>query len=134
MGYVMMENKHGLAVSAALTHVNGTAEREATLLGADKAYDAWAFKDALKARGIIPHIARRTDKTWDGLTVSEPAGYLISLRCCKRIEEIFSWTKTIAGQAKTKFRGRKRVEASFNLAIIACNLVRLPKLLDGATP
>ena len=39
------------------------------------------------------------------------------------------WYKMQAGQAKTKFRGQKRVEASFVLAACACNLIRLPKLL-----
>src|SRR5204862_4259225 len=55
MGHVLMENRNGLAVDAALTHATGTAEREATLamldrrptdrritLGADKAYDVTA--------------------------------------------------------------------------------------------
>src|SRR5262245_41693473 len=60
MGHVLMENRNGLAVDAALTHATGTAEREATLsmldrrkagcpitLGADKAYDVTAFVEAL---------------------------------------------------------------------------------------
>ena len=51
----------------------------------------------------------------------------------KRIEEIFGWTKTVAGQAKTKFRGVGRVAASFIFAVAANNLIRLPKLV-GASP
>ena len=61
------------------------------------------------------------------------AGYKVSQRVGKRIEEIFGWVKVQAGQAKTKFKGRQRVEASFTLAIAASNLMRLPKLL-GASP
>ena len=36
-------------------------------------------------------------------------GYLASQRARKRIEEAFAWIKTIAGQAKTSFRGTARV-------------------------
>ncbi len=63
--------------------------------------------------------------------VSAPrhAGYGLSQRCRKRIEVVFGSTKTQAGQAKTKFRGVRRVEASFTLALAAYNLIRLPKLL-----
>src|SRR5258707_11441647 len=60
MGHVLMENRNGLAVGAALTRATGTAEREAALalldrrrtdrritLGADKAYDVTAFVEEL---------------------------------------------------------------------------------------
>ncbi|WP_420377114.1 transposase [Sinorhizobium medicae] len=54
------------------------------------------------------------------------SGYGDSLRIRKRIEEAFSWIKTVAGQDKTKFRGRDRVGWSFTFAAAAYNLVRLP--------
>jgi hypothetical protein len=54
-------------------------------------------------------------------------------RARERIEEAFAWIKTIAGQAKTSFRGTARVGWSFTLAAAAYNLIRLPKLL-GALP
>ena len=44
-------------------------------------------------------------------------------------EEAFGWIKTVAGQAKTRFRGVERVELAFRFAAAAYNLVRLPKLL-----
>ena len=129
-----------------LTHATGTAEREATLhmldgapikdgstLGGDKAYDVWRFKAALKERNIVPHMARRKEIGWGGLPIPKPSGYDISQRHRKRIEEIFGWVKVVAGQAKTKFRGRERVAASFTFAIAAYNLTRLPRLL-GAVP
>ena len=47
----------------------------------------------------------------------------------KRIEEAFGWIKTVAGQDKTRFRGRDRVGWAFTFAAAAYNLVRLPKLL-----
>ena len=45
------------------------------------------------------------------------------------IEEAFGWIKVVAGQDKTKFRGRRRVGWAFTFAAAAYNLVRLPKLM-----
>ena len=153
MGHVLMENRNGLAVDAALTHASGAAEREAALamldrrrgrrritLGADKAYDVTAFVEALRERRVTPHIAingrvskhgvvRRT--AVDGRTIRH-AGYRLSQICRKRIEEVFGWIKAQAGLAKVKLRGRAKVEAVFTFAIAAYNLIRIPKLLASA--
>ena len=150
MGHVLMENRNGLAVDAALTRATGTAEREAALalldrrpadrritLGADKAYDVTAFVEELRERQVTPHIAvdgriskrgvvRKT--AVDRRTTRHP-GYRASQICRKRIEEVFGWIKASAGLAKVKLRGRLRVDAAFTLALAAYNLIRLPKLL-----
>ena len=90
---------------------------------------------------MTPHIAvqdhltktgKRRKTQIDGRTARHP-GYGVSQRCRKRIGEIFGWAKVQAGQAKTRFRGRRRVDASFILALAASNLIRLPKPL-GAIP
>jgi transposase len=151
MGHVLMENRNGLAVDAALTHASGTAEREATLamldrcprrgritLGADKAYDVTAFIADLRMRKVTPHIAinrvvskhgvvRKT--AVDGRTTRH-AGYAISQVIRKRIEETFGWIKAQAGLAQFKVRGRSKAEAVFTLAVTAYNLIRIPKLLS----
>jgi len=49
-----------------------------------------------------------------------------------RIEEAFGWIKTIAGQQKSRFRGRDRVGWAFTFAAAAYDLVRLPKLIAEA--
>jgi hypothetical protein len=56
----------------------------------------------------------------------------VSQRIRKRIEEVFGWIKTVAGHARTKFRGRDRVGWAFTFAAAAYNLARLPKLLAAA--
>ena len=56
-------------------------------------------------------------------------GYAISQRCRKRIEEIFGWIKKPGGLAKVKVRGRPKVEAAFAFAVVAYNLIRIPKLI-----
>ena len=154
MGHALMENKNGLAVGVMVTQANGTAERVAALelverhtkkgritLGADKAYDVTDFVGKLRKKKVTTHIAvqdhlsktgKRRKTKIDRRTTRHP-GYQTSQRVRKRIEEIFGWTKVQAGQAKTKFIGQRRIEASFTLAIAASNLMRLPKLL-GASP
>jgi transposase len=154
MGHALMENRNGLVVDACLTSATGTAEREATLamldrrpakasritLGADKAYDVTAFVSDLRQRKITPHIAvngtvSKTGKlrktAIDKRTTHHP-GYATSLRCRKRIEEVFGWIKAQAGLTKFKVRGKRKAAHVFGLAIVAYNLVRLPKLLAAA--
>jgi hypothetical protein len=58
---------------------------------------------------------------FDGRT-TQHGGYAVS----QRIEEAFGWIKTIAGQEKSRFRGRDRVAWAFTFAAAAYNLVRLP--------
>lgn len=150
MGHVLMENRNGLVVDAMLTEATGTAEREAALamldrrkaarritLGADKAYDITDFVADLRDRKVTPHIAvqgtvSKTGKVRktaiDGRTLRH-AGYQISQRIRKRIEEIFGWVKKPGGLAKVKVRGRPRADAVFTLTAVAYNLVRLPKLI-----
>ena len=154
MGHALMENRSGLVVGGTLSRATGTAEREATLemlerrrpgrrritLGADKAYDVTAFVEDLRERKVTPHIAidghltktGRRRKTKIDRRTTRHAGYAVSQRCRKRIEEVFGWVKASAGQAKTKFRGRDRVASQFTLALVAYNLIRLPKLLAEA--
>lgn len=155
LGHVLMENRNGLAVRGDITHATGTAERDNALdlidrhrpgnrritLGADKLFDVAGFIAALRDRKVIPHIAvdgrvskhgvvRKT--AIDGRTTRH-VGYTISLRARKRIEEVFGWIKTTGGIAQVKVRGLARVQAVFTFAILAYNLVRIPKLLAAAS-
>jgi transposase len=149
IGHALMENRHGLFVDACLTPADGHAERIAALhmiepradrpraitLGADKAYDAEDFVNELRAMKVTPHVAQNTSgrtSAIDGRTTRH-AGYAISQRIRKRIEEGFGWIKTIAGQEKTRFRGRDRVGWAFTFAAAAYNLTRLPKLMAAPT-
>ena len=59
------------------------------------------------------------------------AGYIISQRIRKRIEEAFGWGKTIGPIAKTMLRGIEYVGAQFTFTLAACNLIRLPKLITA---
>jgi transposase len=148
MGHLLMENRSGLIVDAILTPASGTAEREAALgmlarqtgrrratLGADKGYDADDFAAAVRALNVTPHIAQNTARrsAIDRRTTRHP-GYGASQRVRKRIEEGFGWIKTTGGFRKTRHRGTARVGWLFTLTAAACNLVRLPKLLELSRP
>ena len=151
MGHVLMENRNGLAVDAVLTQATGKAERAAALamldrrqakgritLGADKAYDVEDFIGALRARKVTPHIAvngavsktGKVRKTAIDRRTLRHTGYEISQRIRKRIEEVFGWIKKPGGLAKAKVRSRPKVEAVFTFAVLAYNLIRIPKLLS----
>jgi transposase len=145
LGHALMENRSGLIVEACLTQADGHAERIAALamiepradrpraitVGGDKAYDTQDFVNELRSMNVRPHVAQNTNgrrSAIDGRTTRH-AGYGMSQRIRKRIEEGFGWIKTVASQRKTRFRGRRRAEWAFTFAAAAYNLVRLPKLM-----
>ena len=64
----------------------------------------------------------------DGQTVRH-AGYAISQKKRKRIEECFGWLKTIALMRKVRHRGIEKVAWVFTFAAAAYNLVRMKNLL-----
>jgi transposase len=146
MGHVVMENRGGLVVAASTTQATGTAEREAAeamvggldgchriTVGADKAYDTADFVAEMRRLGATPQVAqndRGRRSAIDGRTTRH-SGYRLSIRHRKRIEEVFGWMKTVAGQRKTRYRGTARVGWMFTLSAAAYNLVRLPKLLSA---
>ena len=147
MGHALMENRHGLVVQAEATEADGHAERKAALemidrqapgtsnqltLGADKAYDAREFVADLRQKCVTPHVAQKArSSAIDGRTTRH-AGYGVSQRKRKLVEEAFGWAKTIAGCAKVKVRGLARIGFHFTLAMAAYNLIRLPKLIGEA--
>jgi transposase len=142
MGHALMENRNGFVVEVCLTHADGRAERNAALvmiepradrpvrvtLGAGKGYDAEDFVNELRSMNVTPHVAAKAKgSAIDGRTTRH-AGYAISQRIRKRIEEAFGWGKTVGPVAKTMLRGLDRVGGQFTLTLAAYNLARLPRL------
>lgn len=154
MGHVLMENRNGLAVMGDVTQATGMAERESALelidrhrsgrrritVGADKGYDVEGFVQKLRARDVTAHVAidghlsktGKPRKTAIDRRVLRHPGYAVSQCCRKRIEEVFGWIKTTGGLAQLKVRGLAKVQAVFTFAILAYNLVRIPKLLEAS--
>lgn len=143
-GSLLMDNRHGLPVGVDLRMATGTAERDAAVhlmrgrggrgvtLSADKAYDTHGFVAAMRALGVTPHVAQNTKRSGgsaiDGRTTRH-AGYAISQRKRKLVEECFGWMKTVGMFAQTKHRGVKRVGWCFAFLAAANVLVRLRRLI-----
>jgi len=144
LGEVLMENRHGLVVDACVVPATGTGERDAAAsliahlptrqrtIGGDKGYDTRAFVAMVRALGATPHIAQKArSRTLDRRTTRH-AGYLVSQRVRKRIEEVFGWMKTVGGMRKLKHRGGERVNWQFLFTAAAYNLVRMRTLMATA--
>lgn len=144
LGHALMDNRHGLIVDVETTHASGTAEREAALkmlarlpkgsrrtVGADKGYDLADWVQAVRDLGFTPHVAQHSNyrrrSMIDGRTTRH-AGYQISQRRRKLIEESFGWEKTVGNLRKVHFRGLPLVAEIQRWSAVAYNLVRLRNL------
>ena len=120
-GNVLIENRNGLVVDAELLQANGTAERDAALLmaeriegskrvtvAADKGYDTKEFVREIRGMNVTPHVAQN-DKRPGGSAIdrrtTRHAGYKVSQVRRKRVEEVFGWLKTVGMLRKTRHRG-----------------------------
>jgi transposase len=146
LGHVMMENRNGLVVNARVTKATGTAEREAAVdmlgempakrritVGGDKAYDTREFVRQVRALAVTPHVAQNTNNRASAIDdrTTRHAGYPISQRKRKRVEEIFGWMKTVGMLRKTRHRGTDRVGWVFTFGVAVYNLVRMRNLMEA---
>ena len=148
LGHALMENRHGLLVDTMVTLADGTAERDAALLmasqisgvqqvtlGGDKNYDTQELVRDLREMKVTPHVAQNNTNrrsAIDGRT-TQHAGYAISQKKRKRIEESFGWMKTIGMLKKVKLRGLEKVSWLFTFVAAVYNLYRLQRLEAQAT-
>src|SRR5271170_3585840 len=146
-GHLLTENRNGLVVSTLTTRGYGSAERDAALLmaetlrgthrvtlGADKGYDAHDFITELRNMEITPHVAQNDTKrrsAVDGRTTRH-AGYQLSQKKRKRVEEVFGRMKSIGLLRKLRHRGLERVGWMFTFTAAAYNMVRIRNLMRGA--
>jgi transposase len=150
MGHVLMDNRHGLATDAVVTHATGTAERDAALkmlkrrwrrkgqvtVGGDKNYDTHGFVEEAREMKATPHVAQNTSRRGGSAIdarTARHAGYAISQKTRKRVEEIFGWMKTVATMRKTRHRGTDRVDWMFTFTAAAYNLIRIRNILAATT-
>jgi transposase len=143
-GHALMENRNGLCVdievrSALQTETEAAKDmlsRQArkrvrpTTLGADKGYHTKDFVAHLRKKKIAPHIAQIEGRNTPGLDArtTRHAGYAISQRKRKRVEEIFGWMKAYGGLRRTMARGLQRVRLHAYIVAAAYNLLRMSRL------
>jgi transposase len=141
----LIENRNGLLVGLNVMLATGTAERDAAIrllhdnvpgkrrvtVGGDKGYDTKDFIKDCELLNVTPHVAQniteRRGSAINGRTTRH-AGYEVSQRKRKLIEEVWGWMKTVGGFRKTRFVGRLRTELAAYLVAAAYNLVRIAKL------
>jgi transposase len=146
LAHLLTENRHGLIVDTAVTAASGTAERDAAIamlgelplttrrltVAADKAYDIRAWVAAVRRMRITPHVAQNAfgygGSAIDGRTTRH-AGYQVSHRKRKLIEQAFGWLKTVALLRKLRHRGGRLVDWIFTFGAAAYNLVRWRNLI-----
>lgn len=146
LGHTLMENRNGIIVNARVSEAHGRAERETAIemlaelpgdrrktVGADKGYDTAEFVASCRGMGITPHVARN-EKRRGGSALDQRttrhAGYAVSQKIRKRIEEGFGWGKTIGQIRQVKVRGVDRVNDVFMMTFIGWNLTRMRNLQE----
>ena len=147
--HALMENRNGLLVDFRVAQANGFAEREAaiamlhdqavkdrrTTVGADKAYDTTDFVRDCRDMNVTPHVAQfsywRRRSAIDDRTTRH-AGYLVSQRKRKLVEEVFGWMKTIGGLRRTRFKGLRRTQLAGTIVAAAYNMLRICRLQPSA--
>ena len=148
--HALMENRNGLIVDFRVEAANGYAERRTAIamlddnvvkarritVGGDAGYDTADFVQDCRAINVTPHIAQTRDvrrrSAVDDRTTRH-AGYVVSQRKRKLVEEIFGWMKTIGGFRRTRFKGRRRTQLAATIVAAAYNLLRICKLLPNPT-
>ena len=86
-GSVVIENRNGLVVDTELLQCNGTAERDAAMLmaerlngdnrvtlAADKAYDTREFVKEMRQMKVTPHVAQNDGRRVGARSMSAPHG------------------------------------------------------------
>ena len=110
---------------------------ERVSVGGVKSFDTAEFIRECRNMRVTPHMAqnltRRGGSALDGRTTQQ-AGYGISQKKRKRIEECFGWLKTIALLRKVRHRGTLKVDWMFTFACPAYNPVRMRTLMAATVP
>ena len=146
-GHVLTDNQHGLVVNVRASTSDGTSEREVVVqmlgdvaspgkritVGADKAYDTKGFVKACREINVTPHVAQNTKRRGGSAIdarTTRHAGYALSQRKRKRIEQCFGWGKVIGPIRQVLVRGLDKVDQVFTLTMAAYNLTRLRALAN----
>jgi hypothetical protein len=102
-------------------------------LGGDKNYDTQEFVRELRGMNTTPHVAQNTTKRKSAVDerTTRHAGYEVTQRKRKRVEQLFGWMKMLGMLRKVKLRGIDKVGWLFTFTGAAYNLCRLRNLMAG---
>ena len=143
--HALMENRNGLLVDIRVAQATGTAEREVALamleehvtagratVGGDKGYDQRPFVEPCREIGITPHVAQKVKYSAIDERTMRQAGYAVSQRIRKRVEEIFGWIKPVGGLRRTRVKGVALTQQATYFVGAAYNLLRMANLATVA--
>jgi len=143
-GNLLVENRNGLIVKH--RGVRGQRDRRTRCRAGDAGTDSGheasnrgrrqglrhgGFRGRVQKLKGHPHVAQNLERPGGSAIdarTTQHAGYAISQRKRKRVEECFGWLKTIALLRKVRHRGIFKVGWVFTFAAAAYNLVRLRNL------
>jgi len=147
LGSTLIDNRHGLIVATDVRPPAYEAERDAAVemlttleprarrrtLGADKGYDTPAFVEGVRQCHTTPHVTpniheKKPTSAIDGRTTRH-AGFEVSQRKRKLIEEGYGWGKVVGLLRKLRHRGGEKVGWVFAFTNAAYNLVRIRTLI-----
>ena len=146
LGHVLMEHRSGLIVQTIVIPATGHAERDAALVmvqaipgrhritvAGDKYYDTREVVRELRSMGATPHVAQNAKPGWRRSCVdartTRHAGYVVSQRKRKLVEQSFGWMKTVGGLRKLRHRGGALVSWIFTFTAAAYTIVRMRRLM-----
>jgi len=103
-------------------------------LGCDKNYDTQEFVRELRGMNITPHVAQNDTNPSSAIDqrTTRQAGYEMSQRKRKRVEQSFGWMKMVGMLRKVKLRGMDKVGWLFTFTRAAYNLCRWQNLMARA--
>ena len=103
-------------------------------LGGDQNYDTQEFGRELRGMNITPHVAQNDTNRSSAIDqrTTRQAGYEMSQRKRRRVEQSFGWMKMVGMLKKVKLRGMDKVGWLFTFTGAAYNLCRLRNLMARA--
>lgn len=147
-GHLLIEHRSALILDAELTAATGFAERDCATemlkalpktrrrrtVAGDKNYDTKDFVADVRAAGFTPHVAQNITNRRSAIDArtTRHAGYEVSQRIRKRVEEPFGWIKTVGAGRKLRYIGNDRNRAWFKMSTAVYNIIRITAL-DAAT-
>jgi transposase len=150
VGVTVTEANGAAEREAAVELIDGFRELagwDPATVGMDKGYDAGELLLALEGRGIEPHAAQvKPPVPIDRVPAADRdksaarhrlaarltgAGYRLSQKCRKKVEEGFGWLKTIAGLGRSRVVGRWKIQQLWEVGAATYNLARLRKLVPA---
>lgn len=88
-------------------------------------YDVAEFVQALRQQKITPHVAAKEKSNAIDARTTRHAGYKVSIRKRKLVEEVFGWAKCVGQLHKALVRGLEKIKALTLFNFVAYNLTRM---------